>query len=95
MLVIWMFVYSIAITNDSASYLHTFGVTEGLLSTVPFMVWSYSHSGGNLFTRREIVIQNFDRHGADQLLVVAALGVSMVGMRICITSVRCRRWGCW
>ncbi|STI81295.1 putative inner membrane transport protein [Escherichia coli] len=38
------------------------------------------HSGGDLFTRREIVIQNFDRHGADQLLVVAALGVSMVGM---------------
>ncbi len=31
MLVIWMFVYSTAITNDSASYLHTFGVTEGLL----------------------------------------------------------------
>ncbi|TXP24590.1 hypothetical protein FV254_10620 [Escherichia coli] len=44
MLVIWMFVYSTAITNDSASYLHTFGVTEG------------------------------------KLLVVAALGVSMVGM---------------
>ncbi len=36
MLVIWMFVYSTAITNDSASYLHTFGVTEGLLSDSPF-----------------------------------------------------------
>lgn len=36
MLVIWMFVYSTAITNDSASYLHTFGVTEGLLSDNPF-----------------------------------------------------------
>lgn len=34
-----MFVYSTAITNDSASYLHTFGVTEGLLSDSPFMVW--------------------------------------------------------
>lgn len=30
MLVIWMFVPVTAITNDSA-YLHTFGVTEGLL----------------------------------------------------------------
>ena len=36
MLVIWMFVYSTAITNDSASSLHTFGVTEGLLSDSPF-----------------------------------------------------------
>ncbi len=36
MLVIWMFVYSTAITNDSASYLHTFGVTDGLLSENPF-----------------------------------------------------------
>ncbi|EKH2374627.1 hypothetical protein O4M36_002533 [Escherichia coli] len=36
MLVIWMFVYSTAITNDSASYLHTFGVTEGVLSDSPF-----------------------------------------------------------
>jgi amino acid permease len=36
MLVIWMFVYSTAITNDSASYLHTFGVTDGLLSDNPF-----------------------------------------------------------
>ena len=35
MLVIWMFVYSTAITNDSASYLHTFGVTESVLSDNP------------------------------------------------------------
>ncbi len=28
MLVIWVLVYSLAITNDSASYLHSFGVTE-------------------------------------------------------------------
>lgn len=32
MLIIWMFAYSTAITNDSASYLQTYGVTEGLLS---------------------------------------------------------------
>ncbi len=32
MLVIWVLVYSLAITNDSASYLHTFGVTESRLN---------------------------------------------------------------
>ncbi|WP_434145698.1 hypothetical protein [Photobacterium leiognathi] len=32
MLVIWVLVYSLAITNDSASYLHTFGVTESHLN---------------------------------------------------------------
>ena len=32
MLVIWVLVYSLAITNDSASYLHSFGVTEGHLN---------------------------------------------------------------
>lgn len=36
MLVIWVFVYSTAITNDSASFLHTFGVTDTVLSTNPF-----------------------------------------------------------
>ncbi|MCV6022725.1 hypothetical protein OFO93_40085, partial [Escherichia coli] len=29
MLVIWVFVYSTAINNDSASFLHSFGITEG------------------------------------------------------------------
>ncbi len=32
MLVIWVLVYSLAITNDSASYLHTFGITESHLN---------------------------------------------------------------
>ncbi|MCX7207443.1 MAG: hypothetical protein NT086_15965 [Proteobacteria bacterium] len=36
MLVIWVFVYSTAITNDSASFLQSFGATETLLSTNPF-----------------------------------------------------------
>ncbi|MGL5179297.1 MAG: hypothetical protein ACRC8N_14405, partial [Aeromonas veronii] len=35
MLVIWVFVYSTAITNDSASFLQSFGVTDGLLSEHP------------------------------------------------------------
>lgn len=36
MLVIWMFAYSTAITNDSASYLHTYGITDTLLSENKF-----------------------------------------------------------
>ncbi|AGH81024.1 transport system permease protein [Psychromonas sp. CNPT3] len=32
MLVIWVLIYSLAITNDSSSYLHTFGITEGHLN---------------------------------------------------------------
>jgi len=32
MLVIWVLVYSLAVTNDSASYLHSFGITEGHLN---------------------------------------------------------------
>lgn len=39
MLVIWMFVYSTAITNDSASYLHTFGVTGSCSQITPSMAW--------------------------------------------------------
>lgn len=36
MIVIWMFVYSTAMNNDSASFLHSFGLTKGLLSENPF-----------------------------------------------------------
>jgi serine transporter len=35
LLVIWVFVYSTAITNDSASFLQSFGITDGLLSENP------------------------------------------------------------
>ncbi|MEF1219604.1 hypothetical protein REH76_17720, partial [Photobacterium damselae] len=36
MLVIWVLVYSLAVTNDSSSYLHTFGITEGHLNQNAF-----------------------------------------------------------
>lgn len=36
MLIIWVFVYTLAITNDSASYLQTFGITTNLLSKNAF-----------------------------------------------------------
>lgn len=36
MQVIWVFVYSESVTNDSASYLHTFGLTKSVWSENPF-----------------------------------------------------------
>ena len=81
MLVIWMFVYSTAITNDSASYLHTFGVTQGLLSNNPFyglgliciLVAISSRGEKLLFKVSSLMVLT-------KLLVVAALGLSMVGL---------------
>ncbi|KNC10615.1 membrane protein [Klebsiella sp. RIT-PI-d] len=81
MLVIWMFVYSTAITNDSASYLQTFGVTEDLLSDNPFygliliciLVVISSRGEKLLFKISTGMVLT-------KLLVVAALGVAMVGM---------------
>ena len=76
-----MFVYSTAITNDSASYLHTFGVTEGLLSDSPFyglvlicILVAISSRGEKLLFKISTGMV------LTKLLVVAALGVSMVGM---------------
>ncbi len=81
MLVIWMFVYSTAITNDSASYLHTFGITKGLLSNNPFyglvliciLVAISSRGEKLLFKVSSLMVLT-------KLLVVAALGLSMVGL---------------
>lgn len=81
MLVIWMFVYSTAITNDSASYLQTFGMTEGLLSENPFyglilicaLVAISSRGEQLLFKVSSFMVLT-------KLLVVAALGLSMIGM---------------
>ncbi len=81
MLVIWMFVYSTAITNDSASYLHTFGVTESVLSDNPLyglvlicILVAISSRGEKLLFKISTGMV------LTKLLVVAALGVSMVGM---------------
>nr|WP_314263796.1 hypothetical protein [uncultured Moellerella sp.] len=81
MLVIWLFVYSTAITNDSASYFQTFGVTEGLLSDNPFyglalicvLVLISSRSEKLLFKLSGFMVLT-------KLFVVAALGLSMIGM---------------
>ena len=81
MLVIWMFVYSTAITNDSASYLQTFGVTEGLLSEtywyglvlICILVAISSRGEKLLFKLSSFMVLT-------KLFVVAALGISMIGM---------------
>ncbi|AHG74341.1 transport protein [Mannheimia sp. USDA-ARS-USMARC-1261] len=81
MLVIWLFVYSTAITNDSASYLLTFGVTDTLLSENPFyglilicILVALSSRGEQLLFKISTFMV------LAKLLVVAALGVAMVGM---------------
>lgn len=81
MLVIWMFVYSTAITNDSASYFQTFGVTEGLLSDSPwygliliFLLVTISSRGEKLLFKLSSFMV------LTKLFIVAALGISMVGM---------------
>lgn len=81
MLVIWMFVYATAITNDSASYLQTFGVTKGLLSDNPFyglilicVLVAISSRGEKLLFKVSTGMV------LTKLLVVAVLGISMVGL---------------
>jgi len=79
MLVIWVFVYSTAITNDSASYLHTFGITEGLLSDNPFyglllislLVLLASRGEQFLFKISTLMVLT-------KLGIVAFLGIAMV-----------------
>lgn len=81
MLIIWMFVYSTAITNDSASYLHTFGITSHLLSKtwwyglvlITLLVMISSRSEKVLFKISTFMVLT-------KLLVVAALGFSMIGL---------------
>lgn len=81
MLIIWMFVYSTAITNDSASYLHTFGVTDTLLSENPFyglvlicILVAISFRGEKLLFKLSSFMV------LTKLFVVAALGFAMIGM---------------
>lgn len=81
MLVIWMFVYSTAITNDSASYLHTFGVTEGLLSENPFYGLALICVLVAISSRGELLLFKLSSFMVlTKLLVVAALGIAMVGV---------------
>ncbi|SPZ78524.1 serine transporter family protein [Shigella dysenteriae] len=80
MLVIWMFVYSTAITNDSASYLHTFGVRKGCCQTVPFILVLICILVAISSRGEKLLFKISTGMVLTKLLVVAALGVSMVGM---------------
>ncbi|MEO9386423.1 SLC5/6 family protein [Chromobacterium phragmitis] len=79
MLVIWVFVYSTAITNDSASFLHSFGVTQGLLSANPFYGLALMCLLVALASRGERVLFRISTGMVlTKLGVVAVLGLSMV-----------------
>lgn len=79
MLVIWVFVYSTALTNDSASYLRTYGVTKDLLSRNPLyplilisaLVFVASRGEAFLFRISTLLVLT-------KLGIVAFLGLSMV-----------------
>ncbi|WP_243891903.1 amino acid permease [Shewanella algae] len=79
MLVIWVFVYSTAITNDSASFLQSFGATKSLLSENPFyglglicLLVALASRGENLLFKISTLMV------LTKLGVVALLGLMMV-----------------
>lgn len=79
MLVIWVFVYSTAITNDSASFLHTFGVTDQILSKNPFYGLAVICILVVLASRGEQLLFKISTGMVlTKLLVVAFLGLFMV-----------------
>ncbi len=79
MLTIWMFVYAIAITRDSASYLHSFGITHALWSNhawyglllIVLLVALASRGERALFRISSLLVLT-------KLLIVAALGFFMI-----------------
>lgn len=79
MLTIWMFIYATAITQDSASYLHSFGMTQGLLSRhwwygLLLMVLLVA-----LASRGERLLFRFSSFMViTKLIIVAMLGLFMV-----------------
>lgn len=80
MLVIWVFVYSTAITNDSASFLQSFGVTDTLLSKNPLYGLALICCLVAMASRGEKVLFKISTGMVlTKLLVVAVLGVAMIG----------------
>lgn len=79
MLVIWVFVYSTAITNDSASFLQSFGITKSLLSENPFYGLALICILVGLASRGESVLFKISTLMVlTKISVVAILGLSMV-----------------
>lgn len=80
MLVIWVFVYSTALTNDSASFLQSFGVTDTLLSKNPFYGLVLICGLVAIASRGEKLLFKISTGMVlTKLLVVAFLGCAMVG----------------
>ncbi len=80
MLVIWVFVYSTAITNDSASFLQSFGVTDSLLSKNPLYGLALICCLVAMASRGETALFKISTGMVlTKLLVVAILGISMIG----------------
>ncbi|MBU2702171.1 serine transporter [Sporomusaceae bacterium BoRhaA] len=80
MLLIWVFVYSTAITNDSASFLQSFGVTQTLLSKNPFYGLTLICCLVALASRGEKLLFKISTGMVlTKLIVVAFLGLAMVG----------------
>lgn len=79
MLVIWVFVYSTAITNDSASFLQSFGITKALLSENPFYGLALICGLVALASRGENLLFKISTFMVlTKLGVVAVLGLLMV-----------------
>ncbi|QYK08089.1 amino acid permease [Shewanella mangrovisoli] len=79
MLVIWVFVYSTAITNDSASFLQSFGATTSLLSKNPFYGLALICGLVALASRGENLLFKISTFMVlTKLGVVAVLGLMMV-----------------
>ncbi|MFD1672377.1 amino acid permease [Agrilactobacillus yilanensis] len=80
MLLIWVFVYSTAITNDSASFLHSFHITKTVWSHNPFyglgvvilLVLIASQAEKLLFKISSFMV-------CTKLLIIFVLGVTMIG----------------
>ncbi|RBP97932.1 hypothetical protein CRD60_04970 [Bifidobacterium aemilianum] len=81
MLLIWIFVYSTAITNDSASFLHSFHLTKTVWSSNPFYGLVVICLLVAIASRAEKVLFNISSFMVlTKLVVVFILGVSMIGL---------------
>lgn len=81
MLLIWVFVYSTAITNDSASYLHSFHITKTVLSHNPFYGLAIICILVAIASRAEKVLFKISTFMVmTKLIIIFALGVVMIGL---------------
>ncbi|MCO6524441.1 MAG: hypothetical protein J6562_05385 [Candidatus Schmidhempelia sp.] len=81
MLIIWMFAYSTAITNDSASYLYTFGITDSILSKNPFYSLGLIIFLVAIASRGEKLLFRISSFMViSKLAIIAILGILMIGM---------------